>query len=215
MAVAAALGTGPCCLPPQFLTGLLPLPRAGWSTELTSVPVKEPTGCARELLHVQSREAAGGHGAGCEGSLWRGGCEAVLLPPDSTIILEAPQPLGLLVAVADDGVDEPVDEQCSDGSQAGLYALEHDILDCSQLTEQRKRLSVNRTCHLWIPWMAESFWCREGSTGLRMLHRSLNSAAHSCGRRLPSLTLISGPMAICSGGDGARAAVPLKWVANS
>lgn len=84
-----------------------------------------------------------------------------------------------------------------------------------QHRQQRKRLSADRTCHQWIPWMAESFWCREGSTGLRMLCRALNSGAPSCGRRLPSLTLISGPMAICSGGDGARAAVPLKWVANS
>ena len=119
--MAAALGAGPCCLPPRLLTGLLPLPRAGCGAELASVPVKEPTGCAGELFRVQARRAAGGRGAGCEGPLWGSGRTAVLL------ILEAAQPAGFPAAATDDGLHEPVSERRGHGSQAGLCAPEHEV----------------------------------------------------------------------------------------
>lgn len=73
--------------------------------------------------------------------------------------------------------------------------------------QHRKRLSIDQTCHQLIPGMEESFWCREGSTRLRMLCCSLNSTSHSCGKRPPSLSLSSGTAPLCSGcssrGDGA------------
>lgn len=70
-AVAAVLGTGPFCLLPWLLTELLPLPRAECGRWLTSTTMKDPTGCAGELPHVRTHEAARGAVLGlrvpCEG----------------------------------------------------------------------------------------------------------------------------------------------------
>lgn len=56
----------------------------------------------------------------------------VLLPLGSALIFKVSESLGLL---DDNDVDEPVDEQCSDGSPAGLCALDHGIPVQLQMTK--------------------------------------------------------------------------------
>lgn len=126
-AAAAVLGTGPCCLVPRLLVGLLLLPGAGCGRELASAPVKDLAGCAGELLGVGTLGAAGGCGAGAAGSAWGESRAAVLLPLGCALIFEAQHPPGVPAAVADNGVNEPVDDGHGAGTHAGLYALHHGI----------------------------------------------------------------------------------------
>lgn len=72
----------------------------------------------------------------------------------------------------------------------------------SRHRQHRKRCSAELTCHRWIPQVAESFWCKQGRMGPRMRCCSLYSTAHSCGRRPPTLALISGPTTPCCRGSG-------------
>ena len=92
--------------------------------------MKGSAGCAGDLLGTGTLRAAGG-----EGCLWGGSRGAVLLPPGSALVLEAPHPAHLPATEADDGVSEPVDDWHGDGSHAGLYAPGHGIPVQPQLTQ--------------------------------------------------------------------------------
>lgn len=103
------------------------------------------------------------------------------------------------------------------GAMLGSASLDHSIPIQLQMTNaaQEEALFCSDLPQ-WILQMAASFRWREGSLTVRMWYCSLNSTAHSCGRRPPTHFLLSGCAVLCCAGNGtgdrAHTAVPLEWV---